>query len=736
MIGGGYPILRRGLVSFVDGEAAEHRPEHLEPKRMAANPGHQQVRPISPEQQLQDDIVAATKRYSLHEYIRFLRPLLEASSRAKWTAVSIATAIHRLGKCEGDIHEEPDLVGLFDALATRLGALQKRLGAQEVSNALYGLHRVRTASLPETARAALGRLLGALADEAKKCREALSGPEIGMAFYGLNGIATDELDDPGRDSLIEVLETLGRRTKACSEVFREKNISMAFYGLRSIRAKDLGESGRNTFAKVLTTLAHKLDACRDELTSPAVTQIFQGIKNIESGSVNDAGRNAVRLVLETLSNKLRASTQWLQSDAVVVALETLAKISATSLDPTLREKVVNLHAVLVEKLRTRTDGLQLSTVAEAISSLRHTNTAGLPVNCRDDFASMLANLASVVDRCTPLILNAHAVANAFVGLRGMDTAYLDEQGRRALVRLVKVLAEKTLECEEPFNAVQVGMAFIGLQGINVSELDDFGRSVIRDTLETLAAKVNTSCEPLHPRAVLNCFRGIRGFLPESSDHEASVSAKTVQSEAVKAASCVLCHQLVEAATAPADASHIARVLAILHPTRLTEMDSQKKDLLERLDAFWASPSLQKNHVSDEYCFYVLDSARAYALYGQPLPAGLAAALGAHAAEIGKLFSPTPQEKECQWELEGLLSEPVRVNQLVDGFKMQFSFSVDGQLHNVECEVAPHLTLSQKLDNQQRDAFLRSRGYKIIRVAHGLTAQQVAEQVLENVAGHS
>jgi hypothetical protein len=736
MFRSGYPILRRGRVAVGDSEAGDGRPKHLEPTFMAANPGHQQVRPISQEQQLQGDIVAAAKRCSLHEYIRFLRPLLEASSQAKWTAVSLATAIHRLGKCEGDIHEDPDLAGLFDALATRLGPLRERLGAREVSNALYGLHRVSTGSPLGLPRASLGRLLNALADEVKKCREGFSSPQIGMAFYGLNGIGTENLDESGRSALIEVLEALGRKAKACSDVFEEQNIAMAFYGLRGIRTVDLNESGRNSFAKVLTALAQKLNACQQELTSPAVTQIFQGIKNIDGSVVTDAGRNAVRLVLEALANKLRASTQWLQSDTVEGALESLAEISATSLDPTLREEVVNLQVVLVEKLKKRTDGLQLSAVAKAIASLRHTNATDIPAHFRGEYAIMLGNLADLVDRCTPLILNAQAIANAFVGLRGIDTAYLDEQGRRALVRLVKVLAEKTRECEEQLDRQAVGMVFVGLQGICLSDLDDVGRDVVRDTLKSLAAKANACRETLKFLDVLNCFRGIRAFLPGISAHEGSGSIMGVQNEALKVAGCVLRCLDRGSVSNSVDGARLAEVLGVLHEADTRENDAEKQELLRRLDAFWTDPSRQRDYVGDECLVGVLHAVQAFALYKEPLPVELAACLTAHKARLEKLCSPTPQEKEYQWELEGLLSAPVRVNQLVDGFKLQFSFSVDGQLYNVESEVTPHLTLSQKLDNQQRDAFLRSKGYRIIRVAHGLAAQQVAEQVLEHVMGHS
>lgn len=507
---------------------------------------------------------------------------------------------------------------------------------------------------------------------------------------------------------------------------------MAFYGLQKIRTADLDDAGQNALAKVLTELAHKLSTCREELTSQAVLEIFCGLRNIDTSTFNDAGRQAMRIVLESLANKIQASTQWFRSDDLDSAFEVLAEITSGTPDEPVREAVANLQVVLTEKLKTKTEGIRLETVAKAVSSLQKCDLASLPANLRARLATVLGNLADASARCLSSLLNARSIVAAYGGLQGMETAYLDDLGRKALVRLLKVLADNTRECRQRFDATQVGMAFSGLQGIDIAGFDDYGRNVVRETLEALATKAAASSEPLSYFSFENVFVGIRGFLPGTTCTTTCKTTAAVQAQAIDTAKIVLSHMTGKDVQNASQARTLVAVLQALHQTDAPEVAVEKQVLQEKLDAFWVGHSSSGLRADEDFLPALLESQQTYAVCGRPLPAGLSKSIASHKIECERLSSPAPRDKEIQWELEELLNVPVQLNKLVEGFRLYASFTVDGRLYDLEIERNTHLKQIQRLSDGQRDAYLRSRGYVVIRMPLGRTTQQIAEQVLEHV----
>ena len=59
--------------------------------------------------------------------------------------------------------------------------------------------------------------------------------------------------------------------------------------------------------------------------------------------------------------------------------------------------------------------------------------------------------------------------------------------------------------------------------------------------------------------------------------------------------------------------------------------------------------------------------------------------------------------------------PVALNKLVNGFELDLSFTMNGQMYDVELDGPTHCRLIERVNDEQRDVYLRSSGYKVIRV---------------------
>ena len=108
----------------------------------------------------------------------------------------------------------------------------------------------------------------------------------------------------------------------------------------------------------------------------------------------------------------------------------------------------------------------------------------------------------------------------------------------------------------------------------------------------------------------------------------------------------------------------------------------------------------------------------------------------HKARLKKLFRTAAHEREFMQLLQQELGEPIATNTLVHGFELDLSFTVSGRLYDVELDGPTHQRLGERLNDNQRDAFLQSIGYNVIRVPLVSPLPELVRKVFAQIVSDS
>ena len=186
-----------------------------------------------------------------------------------------------------------------------------------------------------------------------------------------------------------------------------------------------------------------------------------------------------------------------------------------------------------------------------------------------------------------------------------------------------------------------------------------------------------------------------------------------------------------AVVSPQDIRNLASVLRCGHGVPLLAAEIQS--VWQRVDDFWElQGGALVDPTDDDYFHAVLESAQVYAIYGRPVPDALAMFMTEHKAHLNKLFKTVAHERECRELLQQALDESVATNTLVHGFELDLSFEINGQLYNVELDGPTHERLGERLNDDHRDAFLRSIGYTVIRVPLVAPLPELMDKVADQI----
>jgi very-short-patch-repair endonuclease len=315
------------------------------------------------------------------------------------------------------------------------------------------------------------------------------------------------------------------------------------------------------------------------------------------------------------------------------------------------------------------------------------------------------------------------VAKSFHSLKGLDTTALDDQGKRALVRVIRLLNEVARDSTGEWNPQYVGTSFSGLQGIRVTDLDDYGQQIVAHTLDILADKARACRRPISVRAVTEGFMGLRGFFKHA----------VANSPAISAAKALVAGLSDEPTASLADLRGLACALRAAHGAQAL-LSAEVESLWRQLSSSWASNAVADlSQESEEYLLAIVESEQVYALYDQALPVALTEAAERNRARCRRMYRANSSEREFKKLLSELLEVSVDTNQLVRGFELDLSFTVNGQLYNVELDGPTHGKFSQLLNDEQRDAYLRSAGYTVIRLPLQVPLNERVDKVLACVA---
>jgi hypothetical protein len=624
--------------------------------------------------------VKAEAEKPLWQYVRFLENTLDAKSSESWNLFTLVMALQRFGKNRGGKPYEGSPTLLLERLAERFIGNTEDFNAQAVGNAFYGLQGIDTATLDPAGLAAFTRVLNVLADKAGMCTEPLSAQAVGNAFYGLQGIDTATLDPAGLAAFTRVLNVLADKAGTCTEPLSAQQVGNAFYGLRGIDTNSLDNKSRVALAKVLEVLARVCQNPRGWITSKELGEASEGLQRINQADLNESGRNAIV--------------------EIIVLFSTLCERNA--------------------------DGKQLRDVAKVVGMLQAVDTSLLEESSKEKVAEAMEMLAGTIARL-PKPLDSQGISMAFGGLAGIGTGDLPDRGRRALINVVNALSDRARPCLQQLRNDSVGNSLGGLRGIDPSDLEsgghDYGRKVLADAVKVLGDKSEPPTQPLSPRDLSSAMIGLWPSFTHPDTRRAGIAT---------ARQCLsgLDRELV---LKPNDVRGFASVLRASFCVG-SELGPDLQLIWGKIDEFWISQAgiVSADTDADEAMLLaVIETQQAYALYSRSIPIEAEAVFSHHKGQAGRLYQPNETERRIHKMLEAELGIDILGNQIVCGFELDLLFPFDGTTYNIELDGPHHASLTSRLKDEQRDNYLQSLGYHVIR-KNVLEPTSLANIVLEIV----
>ncbi len=489
--------------------------------------------------------------------------------------------------------------------------------------------------------------------------------------------------------------------------FNNINISVLCFGLSRISQNSA------CCSELLTVLTEKINEYKGELDAQAIGNTLYGLHNFTSEN------EAVKKLIKTLTDKITTSEVNLETRHISMAFYGLRGMSSNC------DEIKNLIKALTILIINSTAELNEQTIGNLLYGLQGMSSES------EEIQFLLIAITDKIKKAK-VGLTGKAFSNALYGLQNMCS------DKEEVKNLISVLIVKIVGSAEIFNAQQIGNALYGLQNMRSDSVE------IKELIRVLSKRISVSPFELDAQAVGMAFYGLQNMNSESEEVKELIrvltekicksvfefdtkamgmtlyglQSMTSEGKEVKELIKVLTEKICKS-TLKLDARVIANALYGLINMPEEVAGNLRCFLLRQMELTDFQKDIYSEKADNLRSLY-----QTLQLSGLPIPKGLLVWY----EENKGLFLAKPSEIEISIQKKVKDDNPgLQFNTFLEGFETDIYDPV--RKLNIELDGPSHNLPSKKLFDQRRDAFLKAKDIRVVRIIFGT---KIFDEILKEV----